>query len=519
MLRFLQRWFRRHPQAPPRPPVPRPDRPFASLAEEADARIWAALHRAGLVHHSETTAAWRTLNALDGQQLLLAEHAFRESGWEFTSRSMAGVLAANETVSEPDQAAAYRFAAASGADGFERQRALEVLGNPPRRLDLAAALIRSQDWVPQVRKAARDALWEMFWGRMEEQVFGLFDLLVLLRERERGRSEDAVDFCNQCLRGEQFRELRWQLTTHHAPRVRLAAFQLMLEADPECADEVLRRAGQDPSVRIALWALREASANCDAAMDALLDVADRHRHPAVRAESVRLRDLRHPDAARLHAAVFDPARSVRNAAAYLLRSRYDESAMPRWREALDNAVAPTRGIAAAAIAEHAEAVDLLRLERLLADPSPRLRSMALHSLVRLKSPKLPHILLSALDDPATRVRREAIRAYRIGDHALDPLVLEGVYLRATADSQRISLLHAVRALGKWDALALLLARAEDSEASRFLFLAPHLDRWRLHANSSYVPLPDARKVELLSALDRAAGEHPHYRWDALRAMV
>lgn len=500
-------------------PVPRPERPFATLAEEADARISAALHRAGLVHHSETTPAWRSLNASDGQQLLLAEHAFRESGWEFSSRSMAGVLAAAETVSEPDQAAAYRFAAACGADGFERERALEVLGNLPRRLDLAAALIRSQDWVPQVRRAARDALWEMFWGRMAEQVFSLFDLLVLLRERERGRREDAVDFCGQCLRGEQFRDLRWRLTTQHAPRIRLAAFQLMLEADPEIAEEVLRRAAQDPSVRIALWALRGASANQDAAMDALLDAADLHRHPAVRAQAVRLREERHPDAARLRAALFDSSRSVRNAAAYLLRSRYDESALPRWREALDSAVAPTRGIAAAAIAEHAEAVDLLRLERLLTDRSPRLRSMALHSLVRLKSPALPELLPSALDDPATRVRREAIRTYRIGDHALDPALLKRVYLSATADSQRISLLHAVRALGKWDGLAFLLARAEDSEAARFLFLAPHLDRWRLHANSSYVPLPDDRKVELLSALDRAAAEHPRYGWAALRAMI
>lgn len=146
----------------------------------------------------------------------------------------------------------------------------------------------------------------------------------------------------------------------------------------------------------------------------------------------------------------------------------------------------------------------MRLERLLADPSPSLRSMVLHSLVRLKSPALPELLPSALNDPATRVRREAIRTYRIGDHALDPALLEGAYLRTTADSQRISLLHAVRALGKWDALAFLLARAEDSEAARFLFLAPHLDRWRLHANSSYVPLPDARKIELLSALDLAA---------------
>src|SRR5437870_1824309 len=112
MIRFLQRWFRRHRQASLGPPVPRPERPFATLAEEADARIAAALHWAGFVRHSETTSAWRSLIALDGQQLLLAEHAFRESGWEFASLSMAGVLAAAETVSDPNQAAAYRFAAA-----------------------------------------------------------------------------------------------------------------------------------------------------------------------------------------------------------------------------------------------------------------------------------------------------------------------------------------------------------------------------------------------------------------------
>lgn len=477
-------------------------------------RIANALAGARLATFDAATA-WRTLNTLDGRQLLQVESAFREFSWEFSPGSKGRTLAAAETATEPDRAAAYRFAAACSADGFERQAALEAIGVQPHRLDLAVALIRAQDWVPQVRDAARGARLEILWSPVTDLVFETFDLTVLLRARGRGGATD--DVYESCLRGDLNRDRRWRLTRHRDLHCRQAAYELMLEVDADISDEVLLQACGDPSLGIALWALGQDAGH--PVLGSLLDAADRHRHPAVRAQSLRLREQSHPDAKRLRDAVFDAARGVRNAAAYLLRTSHQEEALPLWRNAFDLASPPLADIAAAALAEHAEAVDVPRLQRLFVHASSRLRSMALHSLVRLKIPDLPEFLSHALDDPATRVRREAIRAYRSGEHVLDPALLEAVYLRAVIDSQRISLLNAAAALGKWDALAFLLARADDADETQFRLLAPSLERWREHANASYVTLSDARRAELLDALERAAQRHPGYRWETIHAMV
>lgn len=519
MLRFLHRWFGNGIQAGRTGPVPRPVKPWSSLSEEADSWVEAVLPRSSLGESVRKGTAWQALNRLDGRRLLMIESEFRDADWDRDPVRIRRVLAAASTVTEPDQAAAYRFAAACFADGFVRQDALREM-TQPTRLDLAAAMIRTQDWVPQVRAAANDALLEMLWSPDPELLFGLFDLHLLLQRRERGGDGSWQEVFDSRLAGEDFVALRWKLISSEDANVRKAAFALVLRADPQSRLDALQRAVGDRACWIVMWALSEARAAGDLGRRAdLLAAASHHRHPAVRAQALREREELQPDPARLQQALLDRSRPVRNAAAYLLKTKYGQSALPTWRIVVDGGSSAEFLIAASALAEHAQAPDASRLGDLLMHPSARLRSMAIHALARLGGDDLAIQLDRALGDPSPRVLREVARGYSVGNQVLTPERLSRVFEAATALSHRVALLQAARVLGKWHELAFLAGQAQHVDSETFEYFRPHLDSWLWRANSSFAELPEDRRTQLLDDIEAARLAYPSYPWGRLRVMA
>jgi hypothetical protein len=251
----------------------------------------------------------------------------------------------------------------------------------------------------------------------------------------------------------------------------------------------------------------------------LLATASRHRHPAVRAQALRECEELQPDPVRLQQALLDHSRSVRNAAAYLLKSKYDQSALPTWRAIVDRGPSAEFMIAASALVEHAEAVDAPRIGALLSHPSARLRSMAIHVLARLGGDDLAIQLDRALADPSSRVLREVARGYSVGNQVLSPERLAEVFTAATNLSCRIALLQAARVLGKWQELTFLAGQAKEADSELFEYFRPHLDRWLSRANSSFSALPEDHRAQLLGELEAVQSVHPSYPWGQLRVMV
>jgi hypothetical protein len=519
MLTFLRRWFGRAIPAGRAASLPLPVRPWSSLSDEADSWVDSVLRRAGLGEPVAKGSGWQALNRLDGRRLLMIESEFRDADWDRDPVRMRRVLAAASTVKVVDRAAAYRFAAACSADGFVRQDALQEMIQPTR-LDLAVAMIRSQDWVPQVRAAANDAMLEMLWSPDPELLFGLFDLHLVLQRRERGGEGIWQELFDSKLTGEAFAALRWKLIGHEDANVRKAAYGLVLRSDPESRLDALRSAVGDRACWIVMWALSEARVSEDPATRTdLLASISHHPHPAVRAQVLREREELQPHPARLQQSLLDRSRSVRNAAAYLLKSKYGQSALPTWRTIVDGGSTTEFLIAASALAEHADASDASRLGALLAHPSARLRSMAIHALARLDGDELPIQLDRALSDPSPRVLREVVRGYTVGNQVLSPERLARVFESSTTQSCRIALLQAARVLGKWHELAFLAGQAKQADAELFEYFRPHLDSWLWRANSSFAPLPEDHRAKLLDDIEVARLAHPSYRWGRLRVMV
>src|SRR5690348_16453625 len=109
----------------------------------------------------------------------------------------------------------------------------------------------------------------------------------------------------------------------------------------------------------------------------------------------------------LQVALFDPARGPRNAAAYLLRTQFQETPIEHWRNAVDAGPSQNFEAAVMALSEFAEAEDVSRLRSQLANPKARIRAAALRGLTRAKAPQLTEHLRLALSDRTTVVLRQA----------------------------------------------------------------------------------------------------------------
>ena len=143
----------------------------------------------------------------------------------------------------------------SNCNGYVREAALMAFGNHPDRLAFAAALIRCDDWVPQVQRAASRLLSRLLSSDSASLIFESLPLLVLLRQRMRIFQEIWPRQVEPLLCSARFRDSRWNATQSADSAARAYAYQLVFDADSERIREVLSQASSDGHPKISIWAL------------------------------------------------------------------------------------------------------------------------------------------------------------------------------------------------------------------------------------------------------------------------
>lgn len=208
-----------------------------------------------------------------------------------------------------------------------------------------------------------------------------------------------------------------------------------------------------------------------------------------------------------------------NAAAYLLRAAFQRSALPAWRVAIDEKLPNKSEIALAALGEHAEAGDSVRLLANLEHPKARLRAMALRGLARTGSPDLASILKTALFDPSARVVEQAVRLIEHSGEAIDRSSLEAAYERASSARLRAVYVRAARLLAQWESLEVLLAWAGETDAETFLVVMQEIERWRRFQNRRFAPLPDDARAALMGRLTAVGARRPSRVWEGFEDVL
>ncbi|MFE0463697.1 hypothetical protein ACFW1A_31040 [Kitasatospora sp. NPDC058965] len=281
---------------------------------------------------------------------------------------------------------------------------LERLRQDPPQLGLVAFLVlRTTDWVPEVRDAARAALVLVLQEAPDGLVEAAAQVAVLLSRRKRGgfagqqaraallarpgaaHLERLLGSPDHLLR--QF-ALQVAVSGGRCTTERLAA----LARDD--ADRRVRELAAEAAVREAVWADR-------------LDLVRRlaaDRHPEVRAAAVTglLRAGRTADAARF----FDDLSPEVRAVAHEAVGRVGGDVPAHYRTAVREA-RPTPG-AILGLADFRDRTDAAGLTELLSHPHADVRAAALRALRQLRAVPAESARL-LLGDPSRRVVREAVR--------------------------------------------------------------------------------------------------------------
>jgi|HubBroStandDraft_1064217.scaffolds.fasta_scaffold01793_12 HEAT repeat protein len=488
---FPKSWFRSQGR----------DGPQMAVAAESFENQWRDLltHTLAQVMGRETLSveeAVTLLPTLDTAILLSFDGTMRR-GWhsyysEYASRGRAPTLT---LVSDPTEGAAFLFTAACQSNGFIRERAIIAFEHYPGRLALVAALIRCDDWVPPVQRAAVTLLVRLAETHIGELLYEQLPLLLRLQRRQRVAEELWARHIEPVLRSPRFRNSRWHSTKSPDAAARTFAYRLILQADPDRSGEVFSNACADLHPQVALWSIGSVGQVLDPGRaEELIRRAIRHRNSAVRAAALRhyaslgTENLREE----LEESIFDSSRGPRDAAAYLLQSLFHLSARDRWRQVIDAGPGERLRVAVTAVSYVAESGDVERLEPFLDDPTARIRAAALRGLIRAKAGRSDEYFMRALRDQSGLVVRHAMSLVSKEGQLLGRAELEHAYASAQSEAVRRQLVRGARLLEKWDTLRFLLPLLSTSEA---LVAREEVTRWIQSANRRFAgPDPEDRRV-------------------------
>ena len=448
-----------------------------------------------------------TLRRLDARHLAALDPALRYGAWHMNlGRPAKGMVRLSMVEPHDPDSEAFLFTAACDANGFIREQAIVAFAHCPGRLAIAIALLRADDWVAEVREASSRLLQQTILATGGGELYDFLELILALKERTRFATQVWPQLIEPALLNPSNASKRWEATRKGRASVRLFAYSLVTRADPDRRAEACLEAAKGTDPGVARWAFRAGAESLGAAaFGELTKSALHHPHGSVRAEALRqLATIDSEDAFdAIEQALFDTSRSVRNAAAYLIRANFQIDPVDRWRHALNGDSAQRACIALESLADFALPEDADSLVPWLTHRKATIRAAALRALSRTGVPELPEILKAALRDKTTTVVREALAVYKRNPGWFGKELLRSTYAAASNERVQSSLRHSLPLLDKWDVLEVCLGWYLECDPTKKYVLEAELWRWRRMASRRFTPLKYPSRVrisELLSAV-------------------
>jgi hypothetical protein len=453
------------------------------------------------------------LREVSGHRMPVLEESIRRQYWHADLPGFAWPLHA-----QPDEEAidAQLFCAGCHRDGRIRERALRLMRGRRGHIATVLALIRCDDWVPQVRLCAEDALRQIV-AADPAALFAHLDLLFALRARLRMQSGVWRTLLDPLLLAPSNAAARWAALDDS--RHPLFVCELILRADPAQAEALALHTLQHRDPVVVRWGVRELLHVPGLSVsDDLIALALRHPNAPVRAHALRARARTDDDGYRalLQEFLLDPSASVRSVAAYATRALGLD---PRdtWRDTLDHGSAPGTHYALLGLGDRAEAEDLARIAPWLRHTTGELRCAALRGALRAGIDDPAAQLRDALASPSSKVVALALKLGATVPAFMTRETLAQAFATAANPRTRQRIVDATRQLGRWDALDCLLdgidhdAYADDARNG--------LLAWQREIGQRYAPLSADRKRALLQRIDATTRRNMHTDWLPIRRVV
>ena len=340
--------------------------------------------------------------------------------------------------------------------GHVREEAIRQLAAVSDGREIAVLLLRANDWVAPVRRAAIAALRRRAQPALVPELVQALPLLDRMRAWQRIDDPTLLDELDAAL---DAAALGNGLASADV-LVRRACARRLAATAPGPAAIDLALGDRDGVTRrtIARWLCAEAGPTFDAHATRLL--AD--RLGSVRREALAVAVGRGLSADSAETFLADPDPGVRDIArAHLVAIGMDVAA--RYRVMLDDGSVPVRAIGLTGLAETEGIVAAGLVRAHLADPDPRLRAAALASAANARLPDLLDVLVAALGDASGGPRRVARRFLIPSAARLRPAALWSVFTAAPQGQARRGALVVLARCDFWPRLSYLLRATADPD--------------------------------------------------------
>ena len=382
----------------------------------------------------------------------------------------------------------------SHPNGHVREAALRALAGGQVGSELGFLLIRLNDWVPQVRLAARQAVLDRIHPEHARHFIQYLPLVFRLERVERSDAREVVESVLALLARPESREALQHAMTNGDRHVRRAALRTSISASDDSARQAIELGLGSRDTVIRLMAAREARVRFnERELEAALSRMLQDRFMPVRREALYGYFARLPQAAaeRFEASLFDAHASIRETARFFLRKLSERDPAGPYRARLGDANSSDLAVAIAGLGETGMAADAAPLEGFLAHSSAAVRRETMRALGRLDASRYGEQFFAALTDPAAGVVKAARQIVRRQLFGIPPERLESIFQSTTQPHSRRAVLSLIAELNWWDGAAILttiVGTAEEELKQRAL---EFLRRWLANPRrSTFRPAPE-----------------------------
>ena len=346
-------------------------------------------------------------------------------------------------------------------DGYQRETALCALTSQPIAVFIPHILERLNDWVPQVRVRAEEALRAHL---KPEFLEGWIDAVpAVCRLARYRRAPHAISVANVQTYFDAMCASDWLAARLHLfdPETAGFLFDVSCNSEREMPAALTQAALSLPQRTIALKALSRVLED-ESLRDEAIQTAFRSTNPMMRADAIRVA-MRWRVAASdsmVVEALSDPSSRVRSVAVFFAKD------IPVANEKLVGAIAQTADVPLLLLGLNAlqrtDRAGVVRLRDLTQHTSAVVRAQAWLALLRVDAPRAREHFAALLADRSSKVRHIGLNALRKARAPLDRVWAEAMCESAQAYSTRhanyvyVALLKALRGEGAWEQLAFAL---------------------------------------------------------------
>jgi hypothetical protein len=387
-------------------------------------------------------------------------------------------------------------------NGYQRETAVLELGSLGDPTAIPALIVRVNDWVPQIREAARKAILRLATTQNLAMFVDYLPELFHLKTCERDDHKQFIEsICDYVSSSETSVQALISATQSLKPKLARISISILIERQLVSPEEAFKLGSSHQDIVVRLRTSRLLRDMKGKAQQEALKQALNDKFMPIRREALQFLYKQYFDVELAKRFLLDRHPSIREIAVkYLKDSGVDVSIIYRELMTATGATSLKLGIWGVSYLADKESIE--RVRSMLENKFPSVRRQAVNALTKLTLNETKELLQSALLDSSPGVRKEASRLIHKHKVPFNAEELLAIFDRLVNPDFVKTCVGIASSMNKWETLMFLLGLLDEKRAcivETESLITEEISKWDQKFNQSYVQ-PTKEQIGLLKVL-------------------